>query len=1158
MALLKTTALVLVVLVASGSVLLGQTSTGEVNGTITDSQGAVIPGVTVRLINKGTNIENQVTTNRDGYFTFVNVKPGPYMLKVEKAGFAGLQVGHFDVGVAQVVSQNFNLEIGEITQTIEIQSGAELLQSSSTELGNVISEKVVQELPLNGRNFTQLLILTPGVNPVSTAQGSQREINFGAAEGNTGIPGSTLANASIQGQQNRSKIYFLDGIINTSVRGTSYVVLPDIDSIQEFKVQSHNAKAEYGGVTGGVVNMTTKSGTNAFRGSAFAFVRNEIFDARDPFRDANRNDPPTFRQNQFGANIGGPIFKNRTFFYASYDGWRYRDVANIQMRVPTERELNGDFSQSIFNRQIFNPFTTRIVNGTLVRDPFPNNIIPQELISPRMQGFFKAYSIKPNLVGDPSFNFRQERARANDANAFQIRGDHNFSANDNIFFRWNEQRIKTFNPIGDRGARTPEATNRNFGGGWVHSFSPSVIFEVRGGVATQPTEDAPFEHELGSEPLEQLGFPQLDRFEGVATVLSSNPWNLGTLGVQGARPRGNPNWNLSTDLTWLRGNHNFKTGFQFIHIRRDQRNRFMQVNFDAQPTRNPQVPSGTGDDLASALLGLPSRIQGFVHEFGSIDFGIGTWSTYFQDSWSLRPNLTLTYGLRYDYVGKVKGNGLQSGPDLKTGEWLIALPELPPVCSGGAPPCLPAPLNQIPFNSFIRVTGEEFSILKPIKDNWGPRVGLAWQINNKLVLRTGYGLVWDALPSRSQYGQHQFESWGWPQFSGIDTGTINREGDPIESFETLANNLPFALPRAAPWNSSGWYNDPDRKDGYSHQWHAEIQRQMTSSLMMSVAYVGSKSGRLEYAGVAQAAVRPGIEAGTGRRLTPAEVNQLRPWPHITGNFRYEDDIGYSNYHSLQYKMQRRLSQGVSTLLSYTWSKCIDTSSGWFNAENGIGGNATVQNYHDIDSNRGVCGYDIPHLLTWGTVFELPFGKGKRWLQSGPAAAILGNWQANWLAIGRSGQPFTIEVGGDPANIGAGQIYSRANVISDPFQAGPVAAHPDVRCRTTISQGGLAADQVRTPRTWYNPCAFATPVNSFGNAGRNILRTDNWWNVDFSLFRNIRMGERWQVQLRAEAFNVFNHIDLGNPSTRLDQATPGRVTTASHGPRQLQFGLRLLF
>ncbi|MGH9895865.1 MAG: TonB-dependent receptor domain-containing protein, partial [bacterium] len=370
-----------------------------------------------------------------------------------------------------------------------------------------------------------------------------------------------------------------------------------------------------------------------------------------------------------------------------------------------------------------------------------------------------------------------------------------------------------------------------------------------------------------------------------------------------------------------------------LQISRLQENRFGQLNFSPEATRDPQNPSRTGDALASALLGLPSRIQAFVPEFGSIDFKTSTLSAYVQDQWALKPNLTLTYGLRYDYITKATGRGLQSGPDLSTGEWLIALPEIPPVCTGQAPPCLPAPLDQIPSNQYIRATGEEFSILQPIKDNFGPRVGVAWQFNPSTVMRTGYSLMWDSMVSRSQYGQHQFETWGWPQFSGIDTQTINVEGGPVTPIESIGT-LPFGLPAAQPWNASGWFNDPNRKNAYSHQWHVEMQRELSRNLMVAVGYVGSYNGRMEYSGYAHVPAEPAIDAATGRRLTPAERNQLRPWPHITGTFRYEDDIGMSRYNALQLKVQNRFSEGLASILSYTLSKSVDTSSGWFAVENG--------------------------------------------------------------------------------------------------------------------------------------------------------------------------------------------------------------------------------
>jgi outer membrane receptor protein involved in Fe transport len=1139
---LQVAAGVLAVLLTGGRAL-AQTSMGGVSGTVTDAQGGVVPGASVTLVNDETNIEVARTTNSSGYFVFTGVRPGMYSLTVELPGLKTARISGFAVGVNETVTRNFKLELGEVTEVIEVIAPSELLQTTSAGLGQVVEEKVIKDLPIQGRNFTTLLLLTPGVNPISTAQGAQAETAVTSFEGNSGIPGGQIANASIQGQQNRSKIYYVDGVVNTSVRAGTYVALPDLDSLQEFKVQSQSDKAEYGGVLGGVVNMTSKSGTNQFRGSAFGFFRNDRFNARNPFRDVRGTEVlkhPEFEQSQYGASVSGPLIKNKTFVFLSYDGWRYSDLSSVRLTVPTERELNGDFSQT--GRPIFNPFTTRTENGRLVRDPFPGNIIPANLISPTMQSFLRSYMVKPNQAGRID-NFLEDRNQENNSNAFQIRVDHHFSANDNVFLRWTERRISAFVPRGDLGFIEPNSTNRNVGGGWFHTFSPNLLLEVRGGLATQPTEDAPAQHPLGFEPQRALNLPELERFQGYIINGFGAPWTSSTgtaipvLGVQGDRPRGNPNWNAAADLTWIRGNHSFKFGFQMLQIQRLQKNQFGQFDFAAEQTRNPQATTNTGDPLASALLGLPSQIRGFVPDLGFIDFKTSTLSGYIQDQWQVRPNLTLNLGLRYDYVTRAVGNGdntLQSGPDLRSGEWLIALPELPGVCAPGAPTigCLPAPLSQIPFNQFIKATGSRNSVLPTIGDNFGPRVGLAWQVNPKTVARVGYGLMWDSMVSRSQYGQHQFESWGWPQFSGIDTGALNREGGAISRIENISS-LPFGAPRAEPWTSTQFFNAPDRKNAYSHQWHLEIQRQFTRNLMMGAAYVGSYNGRMEYAGRAQAPPAAAIDA-TGRRLTPAERDRLRPWPHITGTFTYSDDIGMSKYNAFQFKAQQRFSDGLSSMLSYTYSRTIDTSSGWFNAENGIGGGATVQNYHDMDNARGISSYDIPHIFTWATVWELPFGSGKRWLNNGPAAWLFGNWQLNWSVLARSGQPFNVTAGGDPANLGhAG--YSRANQVGDP----------------SVGE--------RTQQQWFNTAAFVAPVNSFGNYERNSLRAPGFWNVDLGLQRNIPFGQGRSVQLRLEAFNVFNHINWGNPGVALDQpANFGRITSMSGRPRQLQGGMRLVF
>jgi outer membrane receptor protein involved in Fe transport len=1143
---LSSTAAALLTLLALASIAGAQSSMGTVSGSVTDTAGAVVGGASVTLVNQDTNVHAVRATNDDGHYAFVNVRPGTYSLTIELTGFATTKVAPFVVGVNETVARHVSLKIGALEESVEVTAQSELLQTSTAELGNVIEEKVIKDMPLQGRNFTQLLVLTPGVNPVSTAQGPGANGGDSTAinsfEGNTGIPGGYFTNASIQGQQNRSKIFYVDGIVNTSVRSGSYVALPDVDSIQEFKVQSHGDKAEYGGVTGGVVNMTSKSGSNGFHGTAFGFFRNEGLAARNSYRDVVggvATKPPDFSQSQFGVNVGGPIIKDKTFFFASYDGWRYRENAEIRMTVPAnDNWLSGDFTGF---RPLFNPYTTRVVSGVVVRDPFPGNQVPASLISPTMQQLLRAYMPRPNLSGDQvvnNFNFVDFREQTNDSNAFQFRIDHHFSTKDNIFFRWTERRIKGYLPQNDVAFKTPESVNRNWGGGWFHTFSSNMILEVRGGVATQPTEDAPLEHPAGLAPQQGTALPSLDELQGyVISGLSTSPWSLqaNQLGVQGPRPRENPNWNVAADLTWLRGNHNFKAGFQMLRISRLQKNQFGELLYNSDPTRNGAGSASTGDVLASALLGLSNQIRGYVPDLGFIDFHTSTLSGYFQDQWSVNPNLTITYGLRYDYITRAYGESgtFQSGPDFRSGEWLLALESQPPVCSTVAnqPPCLPKPMEQIPYNQYIKVTGETNSVLPPIKDNFGPRLGVAWQLNPETVVRAGYALMWDSMVSRSQYGQHQFETWGWPQVSGFDTGTINTIGgavQPLESFSTLA----IGAPRDQPWNSTGYFNAPDRKNAYSHQWHVELQRQLTRSLMVGVAYVGSYNGRMEYSGRAAAPKVAAIDPSTGRRLTPAERDRLRAYPYITGDFRYSDDIGMSKYNALQVKAQQRFAKGFTTLLSYTWSHSVDTSSGWFDAEGGIGGRP-VQNFWDIDDARATAAYDIPHILTWASTWELPFGQGKRWLTDGAASKVLGNWQVSWILLARSGQPMAVTAGGDPANLGFSN-YARADLVGDPELDDP------------------------TPDKWFNTAAFAAPVNAFGNSPRSLLRAPSFWNVDLSLQKNVPLGRSKQLQLRVEAFNVFNVINDGNPNVDITNANFGRITSMTSRPRMIQFGARFVY
>jgi len=1206
---LKITILAGLVMLFSALALQAQTATGEVNGTVSDPNGAAVAGAAVKLINQATKTEKETSSNQSGYFTFVNLSPATYTLLVEIRGFKKTVTNPFALGVSETVTQNVSLSVGEMSEVVEVTAGSELVQSSSSELGTVINQRTVEDLPLNGRNFTQLLTLTPGATPVSTSQNR----SIGGVEGNVGIPGSGFVDPSFHGMENRSKLYFYDGIINTNVRGPTYIVIPNIDLVQEFKVVGQDAKAEFGGAMGGVMNMVSKSGGNSFHGSAFEFVRNDAFDARNSFDVCTTarcgvatgvpKKPLPFRQNQYGAVITGPVIKNRTFFSFGYDGWRYSQAALGLSYVPTAAEITGDFTNTPFRRAIYNPYSTRQVGSNFVRDqfrcdssgnPLPVNSakqqdqtigsvcfkIPQALIFGPMQKFFQTYSAVPNFSGDPQNNFAQSRPTLNNANGWQIRIDHRFSDNDNIFFRFTQQTVTVFNPIGNAGSTAGSGKGRNYGGGWTHIFNPNLILDVRAGYAGRPGVDSSQQnqHEAGIQPLQSQGFLDVDKYGGLLVRLSN--WTAGSnndFGVRGAALRENPNWSVTPNITWLRGAHNFKMGAWYIEAKRIQLNTFQRYTFSDEQTRNPAAASGTtGLSLASALLGFANNFDAQLPTLhgGPVQFKYASWAAYGQDEWRVSRNLVLTLGLRFDYLNQPKTTDgrLWNSFDLLNQRWIIGATTMPPKCSvANSAPCIPDAFFSDPHFNNVVLAGKQFFAPPPVKDNWGPRVGVAWSLNSKSVLRIGYGLYFDPLPARSQYAQNDLEAAVWPDataYSGTANTTANFVNNTFFNIIQLqSQGFATPLPTTSPWTVGGFNDDPNYKDPYSHQWHVEYQRELAKSSMVSVAYVGSVSRRLPYSGLGNAA-RQAFPNGTAA----ATVDAARPVPWVGAGLNYTLAIGKANYRALETKFQRRFTKGWSTLVAYTWSRTFDTGSGYFNVENGTGGSASIQNFWDQSTAWGPASYSIPHFLSVATLYEVPFGKGKRWVKSGPASWILGNWQTNFIAQARSGAPFNLVVTGDLANLrGSGSSapnnYLRPNQIADPYVAGPVAANPDPNCQKTISQGGRAADQTHTIVSWFNPCAFTSPSGAFGTFPRNALRGPAVYNVDFSMFKSIPVGERFKIQLRMEAFNVFNIQSWEAPSAvtinssgSTIAAGVGRITSLAQGknPRQIQFGIKLSF
>jgi hypothetical protein len=1140
------------------SLSFAQTEKASVSGRVTDRSNAAMPDTEVQIRNTDTNIVTSVKTNGEGIYAIPSLNPGNYVMTITKQGFRAVSVTGVTLNVQDSLSRNFVLQVGSIAESVTVtaEAGADLIQTTSSDLGTVINQKAIHELPLSGRNFSQLLTLTPGATPISTSQSSGVGVND---LDNLGVPTASVAQPAIQGQFNRSNLYLLDGVINTELTTSAYIMPPIVDAMQEFKVQSHDDQAEYGSVLGGVVNVVTRSGTNQIHGSAWEFLRNNVFDARDHFKDVSPDGSPAppaaFRQNQFGAMISGPVLlpklyngRNRTFFTVAYEGWRFNQASQLKYTVPTDAELAGDFSNASLTNPIYDPANTQPDPnnpGQFIRTQFVSssnsadstynpactaatgcpNMIPVNRIDPNMVKFIQTYYARPNLTGGGVLNAIVTQPRIDNSDHYNFRVDEQIGSKDNVFFRYDRLNVIDVTPFDISGSFADSVPALNIGVGWTHVFSSSLLLENHIGRAQRPflrnqTDKA------GIAPMLALGFTS----PGGTTIGLTAPFGSGVLaakpGVHNANTIESPVTSFSHGLTWIHGGHQFKFGFEYFKQGNDTASPpYGEYDFADSTTGDPQQVGTTGSSLASALLGLPAQLNNTTTV--SIHNRVSTWASYFQDQWKLRRNLTLTYGLRFDHRRPFDPSSgtVVSGPNID-GHWWIGLDKLPPPCSQtGKEPCIPGngTLASIPNGDKIQLSpyGRSWGPA-PDWSDWGPRVGVAWEVTPKTVVRGGYGIVYDPLTGIEQdwKGLAGF----WPATgSGFTNAPINQLGQPLTTVEQTFSQVGTLLPDASPWSQTSWFIDPHRKDGRSQQWNVEIQHQMGANLAASIGYVGSYNDRLDLTGLFNTATTPG---GT----------KPFPWYNVTPF--YGTSHGNGNYNALQAKLEHHFVRGFQYLVSYTWSKSIDVgSSGWFDVENGPGGSSGLQDPYHPERSRSVSAYDIPHFLSMSGVWDLPFGKGKRYLNGGVANQIVGNWQVNGIVQLRSGQPYNLSVVGDVANIGntlSFWNYARPNLIGDPNPAN------------------------RTVNEWFNPSAFAVPVNSFGDFGRNALRTASVYDADFSVFKNFPIGERFLVSFRAEFFNAFNIQNYGAPNTLIGTAGAGQITSNVLPPRQIQFGLHLGF
>ena len=1299
--------------------LFAQTPTGTVTGTVLDSSGAVVPGAEVKATDVDTNVVSEKDTNGDGAFTIINLLPGNYTLTVEKNGFKTVALPVFPLDVNQTLTEKITLAVGTSSETVTVSASAigQMIQSSSTELGTLLDQQALHELPLNGRNFTELLILQPGVSPVNTAQGGN---GIGSADGgNIGIPNTIVYRPAVNGAGNRSNAFYMDGIIDTDDRGGGWSVPPITDTVQEVKLQGHNDDPQYGNVLGAVVNIVTKSGTNDLHGAAWDFARSNIFDARNPFtgfctaatcpqlvaKDTAAQlsgtpvSPLGYTMNEYGGMVGGPIRKSKLFFFVAYEGWHFSQPGSSFTIDPTAQELAGDFSgtvspelvgtvnstkTAVTPNQLYNPFAETSANsavpfmcttaggttpmalinptatfgqagyGQQMAGGSPCNVIPSALIDSKLASVIKAYTA-PELANcgfTPNYTFAVDncldsRPKTDLNSNMDARIDEHFGTHDTIMARAYMMWDTTTSIVAGTTSLAPSPYHTwNIGGAWDHVFTQNLILSVRGGINSRPVV-VNQTNSAGDTPETAAGFSGLGSTDGF--YLSPAGGYPTVIGNVGPEHRANPEHDFNATMTWIHGNHNIKFGGEYLYENRLETNLYEQFSSSASDTC-PTNSSGNftcsgaeGNGLASMLLDLPSAFTVNVPNLEEVHVAMEPIGFFVQDNWHIKPSLTLNVGLRYDYVPpvylEVSDGETINAFNYPAKQFIIGSSETSAYSTGCASPvvapCVPGGLSSsnpafnvtvggVTYNTLSNISfaGSNQPALKGIGDNVGPRLGLAWQFSHNTVLRVGYGIYYDTIGYRSQYAENTLQGSVWPWTRGVadtlntaeanaaPTPTVNPicsssatcgpyGGYTTSNLQGLTGSLPIVI-APTPWGSTfgGYTNAPNYSDPRSQQWNLQIERQLTASSMFSVAYVGSMTSRLDWCckinypqggPFCQNNANQGFTCPT-TPLTQAQINQTEYMPFAQA-LNYATSTGSSNYNALQAQFQKRFSHGLETLVAYTWSKCLGNANGQFNAENG-GEGAPYEYYFNQSLSYGPCAYDIPQLFNWSAVYDLPFGRGEKWVTHGPLSWVVGNWETNFSFLARSGQAYNPTWGGasnlctpDAASPVTTSCVPNTIAGDAPTSTDPANLTNSAESITGYSRpdivSGCSQPSKGTLTAWFNPACFVSPSSpsvgpgyGFGTAPIGDLRSMNFTDVDFSLLKNFRLSESKSLQFRFEAFNVFNHVVWAIPGSTGGTSAPSIAPSFSGGavgygtaaaieaiastPRELQMAVKFAF
>ncbi|MCI0392364.1 MAG: TonB-dependent receptor [Acidobacteria bacterium] len=1158
--------LVAILLLVSG-LLYAQSGTSTITGTVTDQTGAVMAGVKIAVREPATGFERETVTNDTGNYSLPGLQPATYDIAAELKGFRKRSQRGFVLEVNHTARLDMQLEIGEVTSVVEVQGATALLQSENSSVGLVIDRKKIIDLPLNGRNFVTLALLVPGVN--------------------TGQPGAGRGGGiSIGGTRSEQNSFQLDGVSNTDQWDSGISFRPTIDAIQEFRIEVNNYAAEFGRSAGGQISVITKSGTNELHGSLYEFHRNDAFQARNYF-DRNPNfvnkkgefvAPPLIR-NEFGAAVGGPVFKNKTFFFADYQGSR-QVRGNVGRRtVPDAAFKNGDFSavlgavvgtdslgRQVRANQIFDPLTSRSDPsrpGRFLRDPFPDNKIPLNRFDPVSRAILqKQLWPDPNTAGtrdartgNPVNNFFDARSTRDIADQFMVRIDHRFSENDVFYARYGFNDTDSFSPGSFPGnERLSPNRQQVLAGSYTKTFGPTKVNDLRVSYQRERPQNGAERILQGVNLVKELGIRGLPLAGPGAPVISITGFT--SIDDGGESRRSDDTLQFIDQFSFNKGRHFFKVGGELRRIELDVLNNPANTrgdfNFGNQEWTGLEGFSGTGNTFANFLLGLPRQKARRPGDHSSF-LRATEYAGFFQDDFKASAKLTINYGVRYQlYIPpKETRNNISAiripGFPASFAEGGIAFCKDRQRCASLSttldPLRLGLTLNDLNVDRLpqIVVAGREVprSLVDVEKYNFGPRLGIAYRLTPNTVIRTGYGVFFDTVPA--SYFQDAVENL---PFVREDQQSLSSFQFGLPTSETfigfLLNDPPIGSFTPGP-NTFGI----NFQNAYVQHWNFGVQRQLGGNLVAEVTYAGSKGTRLNR--------RENFntrEPRSPNAIIPTSVNphlrRLLPFAIFDGqlitldNWFETTSTAFSTYHALMTRIEKRFSGGLTFINSFTWSKAISDAQPFSGGDNDTGNR--IQDIYNKKADKGLAPYDHKFRFTSSFIYELPFGQGKRFGSDakGIVNHLIGGWQVNGIVSLQSGFPITIRRSGDPLGIGTDG-----------------AVRPDQICDPTLSEGERTRDPVSGSVTFFKGSCFAAPADRFGTAGRSTVTGPGSTTADLAIFKNIRIRESTQLQFRGEFFNAFNHPNWNQPGRDLGGSNFG-IATSARDPRIIQFGLKLLF